>query len=153
MSLKNWLLRKLAGDDKAKLELSSDEENLSGLNLKTVLDAHMLWKVKLESTLDGSSTEKYEVATVAQDNLCVLGKWLYGPGKKLYSKLPEYEALRKIHASFHLCAGEILVDHNKGNLIVANNKLKREFKDLSGQIQLDLVRLFSTAKAKSKSKP
>jgi len=146
MSLKDWLIKKLAGDSSAKLELSAEEETLSGLNLKNVIDAHLAWKVKLNSTLDGTSTEEYEVHTVSQDNLCILGKWLYGPGKKLYSKLPEYEALRKIHAEFHLCAGDILVDHKAGNAESATKKLGSEFKDLSNQIQLDLVRLFTSVK-------
>lgn len=146
MSLKDWLLKKLSGDSSAKLELNAEEETLSGLNLKNVIDAHLDWKVKLNSTLDGSSTEKYEVNTVSQDNLCILGKWLYGPGKQLYSKLPEYEALRKVHADFHVCAGGILSDHNNGDAAIAASKLGGEFKDLSNQIQLDLVRLFTTAK-------
>lgn len=147
MSLKSWLLKKLKGDDSADFELSDEEVSLSGLNLTTVLDAHLQWKTKLEDTLNGSSTETYEVKTVAQDDLCVLGKWLYGPGKALYSKLPEYEALRQIHASFHLCAGDILLDHNNGSIESANSKLKGEFKDLSSQIQMDLVGLFTSAKA------
>jgi len=146
MSLKDWLMKKLSGDNSAELTLSPEEESLSGLNLREVIDAHLQWKVKLQSTLDGTSDEQYEVNTVSQDNLCILGKWLYGPGKKLYSKLPEYEALREIHADFHICAGGILADHNNGNANVASNKLGGEFKDLSNQIQLELVRLFTSAK-------
>lgn len=147
MSLKDWLLKKLAGDHSAELELSEEEENLSGLNLKNVIDAHFEWKSRLESTLDGSSSKTYDAADVAKDNLCTLGKWLYGPGKKLYSKLPEYKELLKVHAEFHICASEILIDHDGGDTEQANKKLDREFNDLSGQIQIDLVRLFTSAKA------
>jgi len=146
MSLKDWLKKKLAGDDSAKLELSPEEEQLSGLNLQEVLGAHMAWKQKLNSTLNGTSSERYEVSTISQDNLCVLGKWLYGPGKKLYSKLPEYEALRKIHADFHICAGEVLIEHEKGNMQKAKEILNGKFRDASNHIQLDLVRLFNSAK-------
>ena len=146
MSLKDWLMKKLSGDNSAELELSAEEESLSGLNLKNVIDAHLEWKVKLQSTLDGTSTDKYEVQTVSQDNLCILGKWLYGPGKQLYAQMPEYEALRQIHADFHVCAGDILLDHNNGNAAAATQKLGREFKDLSNQIQLELVRLFTSIK-------
>ena len=146
MSLKDWLVKKLSGDDSAKLELSAEEEQLSGLNLQEVLGAHMAWKQKLSSTLNGTSTERYEVSTISQDTLCVLGKWLYGPGKKLYSQLPEYEALRKIHAEFHICAGEVLVEHEKGNQDAASKILNGKFRDASNNIQLDLVRLFSSVK-------
>ena len=147
MSLKDWLLKKLAGDHSAELELSEEEENLSGLNLKNVIDAHFEWRNRLESALDGSSREKYDTTDVEKDNLCTLGKWLYGPGKQLYSKLPEYKELLKIHAEFHICASEILIDHGEGYTEQASKKLDREFNDLSSQIQIDLVRLFTSAKA------
>jgi len=146
MSLKSWLMKKLAGDDSAALELSPEESQLSGLNLQEVLGAHMAWKEKLTSTLNGTSTERYDVATVSQDTLCVLGKWLYGPGKKSYSHLPEYEALRKIHADFHLCAGKVLVEFEKGDKLKAEKILKGTFREASNQIQLELVSLFSSAK-------
>jgi len=146
MSLKSWLLKKLAGDDSAKLELSPEEEQLSGLNLQEVLGAHMAWKDKLTSTLNGTSEESYDVTSVSQDTLCVLGKWLYGPGKKDYAHIPEYEALRAIHAEFHLCAGEVLIEYGKGEVISADKILKGKFRDASNQIQLELVRLFSSVK-------
>ena len=66
--------------------------------------------------------------------------------QKLYSKMPEYVALCEIHADFHICADGILADHNNGNANVAVNKLGGEFKDLSNQIQLELVRLFTSAR-------
>ncbi|MDH5517101.1 MAG: CZB domain-containing protein [Gammaproteobacteria bacterium] len=146
MSLKDWLLRKLAGDDSAELELSPEEEELSGLNLKEVLNAHILWKEKLNTTLDGTSTERYEVTTVSQDNLCVLGKWIYGPGKQKYSKLPEYEALRKVHQDFHTCAADVLQKHEDGQQKAAEQILNGVFREASNQIQLDLVRLFTVAR-------
>jgi len=147
MSLKSWLMKKLAGDNSAELDLSPEEAQLSGLNLQEVLGAHMAWKEKLTSTLNGTSTERYDVATVSQDTLCVLGKWLYGPGKKNYSHLPEYEALRKIHADFHLCAGKVLVEFEKGDKLNAEKILKGTFREASNQIQLELVSLFSSAKS------
>jgi hypothetical protein len=146
MSLKSWLLKKLSGDDTAILELSPEEKELSGLNLHEVLGAHMEWKKKLKNTLNGTDTEQYEASLVSQDNLCVLGKWLYGPGKKLYSHLTEYETLKKIHTDFHLCAGEVLTAHDKGDTKLAEQILKGQFSDNSNQIQLDLVQLFSSVK-------
>lgn len=146
MSLKDWLVKKLSGDDTAILELSPEEEQLSGLNLQEVLDAHLQWKIKLNDTLDGTATERYEVAVVAKDNLCVLGKWLYGPGKQKFSKLPEYEALRQIHSEFHICASKVLQKHENGDEEAASRMLKEEFLDASNRIQLDLVRLFTVAR-------
>jgi len=76
----------------------------------------------------------------------VPGKWLYGPGKKPYSHLPEYETLRKIHAEFHLSAGEILVEFENAHNNAASEILNGKFRDANNQIKLELVRLFSSAK-------
>lgn len=146
MGLLDWLQKRLAGDDKAELILSKEEESLSGLSLKEVLDAHMAWRHKLKEVLDGHfASETYDVATVAEDNLCTLGKWLYGPGKQLYGHLPEYAVLRKVHADFHLCAGEVLIEHRNNNTEAAEKILHHKFRELSDRVQLELIRLFSAA--------
>lgn len=144
MSLMNWLQKHLAGDEKAVL--SNDEDSLSGLSLFESIATHMAWRKRLHALLDGTSNENIEVGTAAQDTLCVLGKWLHGPGKPLYSHLPEYEVLRKAHAQFHLCAGEVLLEHQNGNAESAVAIIKGPFNNYSNQIQLDLVRLFTAAK-------
>jgi hypothetical protein len=146
MALMDWLKKRLAGDMSAELTFSPEESSLSGLNLAQVLDAHMAWKSRLQNTLHGTSTEQLEVSVVAQDNMCVLGKWLYGEGKKQFGHLLEYEALRKTHADFHLCAGEVLIEHHNGKRDAAENILKGKFRNQSDMIQLDLVRLFAAAK-------
>lgn len=144
MSLMDWLQKHLAGDEKAVL--SKDEDSLSGLSLVDSIATHMAWRKRLQATLDGISSENIDVGTAAQDTLCVLGKWLYGPGKQLYSHLPEYEALRKVHAEFHLSAGEVLLVHKKGDIGAALAIMKGPFNNHSNLIQLDLVKLFTAAK-------
>lgn len=111
-----------------------------------MIDAHAGWKARLENTLLGISMEQLEVSVVAQDSVCTLGEWLYGVGKQQFGHLPEYEELRKTHASFHLCAGQVLVEHRNGKTDHAISLLKGEFRNLSDLIQLDLVRLFVAAK-------
>jgi hypothetical protein len=106
----------------------------------------MAWKVRLQGTLLGTSNEQLEVAVVAQDNVCALGKWLYTEGKQHYSHLPEYEELRKTHADFHLCAGEVLIEFHNNQIESATQLLRGKFRNLSDVIQLDLVRLFAAAK-------
>lgn len=145
MGLVSWLKGRLSNQE-SELEVSAEENSLSGLNLKQVIDAHAGWKARLENTLHGISTERLEVSVVAQDSVCTLGEWLYGVGKQQFGHLPEYEELRKTHASFHLCAGQVLIEHHKGQLDQANALLKGEFRNLSDLIQLDLVRLFVAAK-------
>lgn len=144
MALMEWLQKHLAGDE--KVELSKEEDSLSGLSLFESIKTHMSWRKRLQTTLEGTSNENLIVGNVAQDTLCTLGKWLYGPGKSLYSHLPEYEVLRKAHAEFHICAGEILLEHQNGNSGSAMVIMKGPFNHFSNQIQLDLVKLFTAAK-------
>ncbi len=147
MALIDWLRKKLAGDETETLALTAtaEEETLSGLNLKQVLDAHTAWRGRLQNALDGSNTEELDVTVVSQDSFCTLGKWVYGSGKQLYSHLPEYESLRQAHAHFHLCAGEVLTEHQDGNLATATELLKTKFRTASNKNQLELVRLFTAA--------
>lgn len=146
MGLFDWLKKRQSGDDGAVLLLDKDEEHLAGLDLKQVIDAHLAWRTRLQDILAGIQNEKVEVHQVAQDTLCVLGKWLYGEGKAQFSNLHEYEDLRLTHRQFHLTAGQILTDHNAGQADTAASLLKGDFRSLSDRIQLDLVRLYAAAK-------
>jgi hypothetical protein len=149
MALLDWFNRALKGDYDTKLEFAPNEEKFSGLNLRQVLDAHTAWKSRLQQVLDGNSTEDMDVATVSQDDQCVLGKWIYGEGKHLYGHLPEYESLRVAHADFHLCSGEVLIAHQSGDFLKASQILHTQFRTTSNKNQLELVRLFHAAKVKS----
>jgi hypothetical protein len=145
MGMLNWLKARLSGDQKSELILEKGEEELHGLNLKKAMDAHAAWNSRLKSVLDGTSTESLNVGEISQDCNCHLGKWIYGPAKKSHSAYEEYEILRKTHAEFHLCAGEILMKHQAGNDDAADKLLNTKFRSLSNKIQLELVILFSKA--------
>ncbi len=143
--LKKWLNNWLHGDATEELVISSKEGMLSGLNLKEVLDAHSAWKVKLEHELVGNSKRAIDVTVVASDRRCVLGKWLHGEGKKQYSKLPEYKKALDAHAHFHLCAAEVVIEHQSGNTDNAKELLTTKFRTASNNNQLELVKLFTVA--------
>jgi Chemoreceptor zinc-binding domain len=116
---------------------------LAGLNLQQVLDAHTAWKGRLIKIIDGTSLETPEIAVVSRDNACFLGKWIYSEGQALYGHLPEFELVRKIHAEFHCCAGEVLSEHLNGSSKTAEVLLKTKFRKASSRNQLALTRLFS----------
>jgi hypothetical protein len=122
-------------------------EELSGLNLKQVLDAHTAWKERLIKILNGTCEETPDIAVVSQDDKCLLGKWLYSEGNALYGHLPEYESARKVHAEFHVCAGEVLEQHRLGYDEVADVLLKTKFRSASNKNQMLLTRLFVAAKS------
>lgn len=77
------------------------------MNFDEAIAAHIKWKVRLSQFIDGTSAEKLQSASVCKDNLCDLGKWIYGDGVK-YKPLPHYQDLVKKHANFHICAGEVV---------------------------------------------
>ena len=145
MGLLKWLEKKLAGDSSAKLTFDKGQEEFAGLNLKQVLDAHLAWNDRLTKYLDGTSEENLDVHQIAPDNLCILGKWIYGPGEKQFDQLIEFRDLRDTHKEFHLTAGQVLMEHNDGNRQTANQLLAGKFRSLSSKIQLNLVRLYASA--------
>lgn len=79
--------------------------------------AHAEWKGKLARYLampDGS----LDVATIANDRLCELGKWIFGEAALAgQHALPEYTRLIADHASFHKQAAQIVERTNKGALV------------------------------------
>lgn len=77
------------------------------MNFDDAIAAHIKWKVRLSQFIDGTSTEQLKSESICKDNLCDLGKWIYGDGTK-YKALPHYTDLVKKHANFHLCAGDVV---------------------------------------------
>ena len=51
--------------------------------------------------------------TVAQDNKCLLGQWIYGEGKKLEVH-EEYSKLKREHARFHKAAADVIKKADSG---------------------------------------
>lgn len=85
------------------------------MNFDEAIAAHIKWKIRLIRLIEGTSNEKLSSETVSRDNLCDLGKWLYGEGSK-YKSLALYQDLLKKHAKFHVCAGEVIKKVELGDL-------------------------------------
>lgn len=96
------------------------------------INAHIKWKTRLVDYIKGNSQEQLEVARVSCDDLCDLGKWLYGPAKS-YANLTEYADLKKSHAAFHRSVGVIVQCVHDHHLDEATSKLGGEFFQLSNQ--------------------
>lgn len=76
------------------------------MNFKDAISAHVNWKIRLRMFLNGTG-EKIESAVVGRDNLCELGKWIYGLGFE-YSHLPSYQTMKTEHTNFHRYAGDVV---------------------------------------------
>lgn len=77
------------------------------MNFDDAIAAHIKWKVRLTQFIDGTSTEQLKSDTVCKDNLCDLGKWIYGDGAK-FQAAPHYKDLVSKHANFHRCAADVV---------------------------------------------
>lgn len=148
MSILTWL--KQAGSSVTKTGLidtdsmtfAKGEEQFHGLDMKGALDAHMQWVRRLEGKISGENREQLDVATVASDCNCALGEWLHSTAKQQFGETADYQELRRVHADFHLKAGEILNNVLNGDQDKAKSNLK-EVRYQSGNVQLSLVRLYS----------
>jgi methyl-accepting chemotaxis protein len=82
------------------------------MNFDDVIKAHVAWKMKLAAYLanpDGS----IDVDSLAKDNLCDLGKWIYGEGASFRNN-PNFLKLVDSHKKFHEEAANIVRRKNKG---------------------------------------
>jgi Chemoreceptor zinc-binding domain len=129
-----------------KLNTESAQIAISEPSLKQILDTHHLLKEKLQKVMDGNEDEPLNVAIISQDNMCAIGKWLYGEAREVYGHLPEYEDARILHAQLHICAGEVLTEHRVGNMDYAEVLFRTKFRRASSNNQLAFTHLFQAAK-------
>jgi hypothetical protein len=149
MSILSWLKQVGSGSgadviNSGAMTFAKGEEEFHGLNMKDALEAHTAWTRRLEGKISGENQEQLNVATVASDCECKLGKWIHGTAKQQFGTTPDFEELRRVHAEFHLKAGEILNNVLNGDQTRAASNLK-EIRYQSGSVQLSLVRLYSHA--------
>ncbi len=120
-----------------------DSSTVAGLNFKSAIDAHMQWKIRLQSVIDGTNSELLDVETVSRDDKCLLGKWINGPGSQMFGRLREFQELKIDHARFHVNAGDILACAVAGDKEGAQSRLhKGEYTKVSEHVKLRLARLY-----------
>ncbi|OYZ19572.1 MAG: hypothetical protein B7Y39_11830 [Bdellovibrio sp. 28-41-41] len=113
-----------------KILLFAKKKNISIQIKQTEFDfhaaknAHIDWKMKLGKYLENPDGT-LEHGKVCKDNLCVLGKWLYGDGQAFkHDHADLFESLRLSHAEFHKIAGLIIESINTKNFREATLLLK-----------------------------
>jgi len=110
----------------------------SDVDFDAIMEAHQAWKQKLRNAIAGGSELQLDPNEVCKDNVCALGKWIYSAGKE-FEHLEEYEPLRRNHASFHVCAADILKKAQSGDRDGASSMLTGDFFDLSNRTIQNIV--------------
>lgn len=80
------------------------------MNLDSALQKHAEWKTKFRTAI--SNKEMLDDLTIAKDNCCELGKWLYGESEALYGMLESHKNCKAKHKIFHMEAGKIATTIN-----------------------------------------
>ncbi|MES9830995.1 MAG: methyl-accepting chemotaxis protein [Candidatus Thiodiazotropha sp. DIVDIV] len=85
----------------------------SGLDFSAAKSAHLAWKARLRSFLDGKESLTRDEA-VSHHN-CALGKWYYSEGLKQYGDISEMQAIEQPHHDLHELIKEIIISKEKGD--------------------------------------
>jgi len=105
--------------------------------------AHMKWKARLKNHLNGH--EHIDNGTLAKDNLCELGKWIYGDGQR-HAKVRAFEDLKARHTKFHLVAASVAsnaMSYSPDKVKELLDPMKSEF----GRATSDVINALSNAKS------
>ena len=81
------------------------------MDLNEAIQEHSNWKMRLRKAIQLKET--LDVATIARDDCCLLGKWLHGESRGLFGGLGSHKECVKFHAEFHKPAIQLAPTINK----------------------------------------
>lgn len=110
------------------------------MNFLDAINAHVMWKQRLQRYLDGTSDENLDPEHICQDNQCVLGKWIYGNMDR-YNGSPIFSDVHGKHAEFHEIASKIVRLINTNHKRDAEVLLRGDYSQLSHRLQALIRRL------------
>lgn len=131
---------KLFGQDKGKNE-GIQAAIRADINISDAIAAHMKWKGRLQSYLDGTSEEKLDPMVVCRDDQCVLGKWIHGAALNYFHNDDGFHKLRLDHANFHFVAGNVVKKVQDEDRDGADALMKNEYAHASRDVIHDLTEL------------
>jgi len=101
------------------------------------IKAHSDWKVRLANYCQGRLTEPIDIQKLGLDNICELGKWLYGEGRK-YARDAVFPELVQAHATFHRTAAKLASMVERGEASTALAQIQSRESDF-GALSVRLV--------------
>ncbi|MFM2328526.1 MAG: hypothetical protein RLZZ494_629 [Pseudomonadota bacterium] len=126
-------------------DLPDGEAQAGGLDFVAAIRAHQAWKGRLLGYVQGQSTETFDAAEVARDDVCVLGHWLHGPGCQVLEDPALLPELKAAHAQFHQLAGQIVQAMQAGDVAAAQHLMATDYHRVSVRMQGKLAELFLIA--------
>ena len=145
MSALDWFKRMMGqkADEAAPPPPADASMEVAGLNFMTAIEAHIKWKSRLESYIQGTSSEDLKVETVCRDDQCPLGKWIYSTGGQRFGSIDTFGEMKGQHALFHQCAGRILETAQAGKKDEAMRLLQYgDYVRASEQVKRLLAKLY-----------
>lgn len=103
----------------------------SGIDFSSAKSAHLAWKTRVRSFLDGKQSLSHEEAVSHHD--CALGKWYYSEALNRYGDVAEIHAIEQPHQQLHSLIREIIKHMESGDTDRAED-LYNEIEPLSGEI-------------------
>ncbi len=94
--------------------LRQHQDKDGGLDLSAAKRAHLAWKTKLRSFLDGRATLSLEQAVSHHD--CAFGKWYYREGVSNYGDINELHQIEEPHAELHALIKKIIHCKEQGEM-------------------------------------
>lgn len=120
----------------------SEDKNthIDGVDFYAAIQAHTVWRLRLEAYVNGTGSEALDADIVACDNHCSLGEWIYGSGGKHFGLHPKFPELQSAHACFHKWAGEVIRCADSGDNNKARELLNGDYAACSQKVKTNLAR-------------
>lgn len=115
------------------------------LDIEHAIQAHALWKHRLQDVVHGKSHEQLHADQVCDAHRCALGQWIYSDGESHLGQYATFHNLRDTHQRFHNAAGEVLRLASHGRTEDAEKLLHGEFDKLSKNVNKRLSDLKALA--------
>jgi hypothetical protein len=110
--------------------------------LDQAVQNHTMWRIKLLAAMNGGPQIENQVCR--SETQCELGKWLEGESAAALRAPEKVASLKKSHAQFHRCIGEVALQVERQEWTDARQSI---FHGQFHQGMLDLIRAIDVLKA------
>lgn len=105
------------------------------------IQAHVMWKKKLQEYVDGVSSESLDSKIICLDNRCDLGRWIHNQGRDILRDEPFFILLQEKHLIFHHTAANVVELVKKGKKLEAQIEIDGEYSAISKEVIAIITKL------------